>query len=452
MTYEALKARVAGTVITAFEPGHAEVCDALIWNGRKPGRRARVIVRAAAAKDVQEAVRYAAENGLSVSPRGGGHQFSGIASQADMVIDLGALDGLRIDIAQRTARVEPAVSNSRLAAALERHGLAFPTGHCGSVTLSGYLLGGGVGWNAAEWGIACFSVLAVEVVLADGSLVTASAEQHPDIFWAARGAGPAFFGIVTAYHLKLQEAPAAATTVVRIYPGRAVKQVADWAEKVMAEAPSCVEFTVKIAPGPGEPVLEAIATIFARTELQSREICAMLAAEAPAGALNVIGPMPTPIPVLYEFTEPSTPAGARYCVDSVWSNARLEELLVPLVASFEGASSSKNFAVIVLRPNAGPVPGGAAFSCSGRIFAAVYALWEDAAADGANQLWLRGAIAQLRPYLSGSYIGEADLESPANSLPTVSPDVSVRLSTLAEHYDPQGLFAGRGRVGQLAAE
>ena len=220
MNTDILQKRLRGAVITALEPRMATESDALIWNGRKPAARARLIVRAACTEDVAEAVRFAGDHGLTVSPRGGGHQFAGIAAGADMVIDLGALDGLRLDVEARTARVEPAVTNARLAAALERHGLAFPLGHCGSVPMSGYLLGGGVGWNSAEWGFACFSVTAVEVVLADGRMIVADATQNADIFWAARGAGPAFFGVVTAYHLSLQEAAKAISTAIRVYPGR----------------------------------------------------------------------------------------------------------------------------------------------------------------------------------------------------------------------------------------
>ena len=248
MTTDILRSGLRGALITALEPRLAAESDALIWNGRKPARRVKLIVRAACAEDVAEAVRFAAAKGLTVSPRGGGHQFTGIAAQADMVIDLGTLDGLKLDAEARTARVEPAVTNARLAAALERHGLAFPLSHCGSVPMSGYLLGGGVGWNSAEWGFACFSVMAVEVVLADGRIVTADAEQNADIYWAVRGAGPEFFGVVTAYHVKLQEAAKATSTSIRIYPAAMASQVADWAETVMAEAPPSVEFKTKVKP------------------------------------------------------------------------------------------------------------------------------------------------------------------------------------------------------------
>ena len=232
MTLNQLTSRLGGTVITAYDPSYAATCDELVWNGRKPERRARVIVRPADVGDVQEAVRYARRNGLSVSAKTGGHQFTGIAAKADMVIDLGSFDSLRVDTAKREATVGPAVSNSRLAAALDRHGLAVPVGHCGSVPMGGYLLGGGVGWNANAWGIACHSVLSLDIVLADSRLVTASPDTYPDLFWAARGAGPGFFGIVTSYRVALQDAPKALTTLVRVYPGARLEEVAHWAEDV----------------------------------------------------------------------------------------------------------------------------------------------------------------------------------------------------------------------------
>ena len=135
MNTELLKRRISGTVITAVEPAFATEHDGLIWNGRKPSQQARIIVRAASVGDVQEAVRFASANGLTVSPRCGGHHFTGIAARADLVIDLGAFKGLQIDAAARSARVGPAVTNLEMAVALDEKGLAFPLGHCGSVAM-----------------------------------------------------------------------------------------------------------------------------------------------------------------------------------------------------------------------------------------------------------------------------------------------------------------------------
>jgi FAD/FMN-containing dehydrogenase len=446
-----LQKRLRGAVISALEPRLASESDALVWNGRKPARRAKLIVRAACAEDVAEAVRFAGANGLTVSPRGGGHQFTGIATQADMVIDLGSLDGLKLDAEARTARVEPAVTNARMAAALERHGLAFPLGHCGSVPMSGYLLGGGVGWNSAEWGFACFSVTAVEVVLANGQLVTASAEHHADIFWAARGAGPEFLGIVTAYHLALQPARKAISTTIRIYPASATAAVADWAETVMAKAPACVEFTTKVTPTPDGPVLASIATVFARTDAEACAIHRALGEGAPE-ALQVIGPMPTPFAALYEATEPSMPQGRRYGVDTVWSDARYGEVLGRIVQGMARAPSEASMALVVLRSNAVATLDTAAFSCHGRVFGAVYAIWTDADGDAANIRWLRATIDDITPLATGAYVGEADLDRPHRVLRTLSLEVSARLAELRAAHDPAGLFLRHRRQEAVAAE
>lgn len=451
MNTDILKKRIRGAVITALEPRLAAASDDLIWNGRKPARRAKLIVRAAGAEDVAEAVRYAAQNGLTVSPRGGGHQFTGISTQADMVIDLSRLDGLKIDVQSRSARVEPAVTNARMAAALERHGLAFPLGHCGSVPMSGYLLGGGVGWNSAEWGFACFSVTAVEVVLADGRIVTANPKDHAEVFWAARGAGPDFFGVVTAYHVALQPARKAVSTAIRIFAASAVANVADWAETVMAKAPACVEFTTKVSPSPNGPMLAVIATVFADTDGEACAIHRALAEGAPQ-ALQVIGPMPTPFTALYEATDPSMPKGQRYAVDTVWSDGRYGEILARIVLGMSFAPSMSSMALVVLRSNAVSTPSDAAFSCHGRVFGALYAIWDQAEGDAANMGWLRVSIDTVAPICTGAYVGEADLERPHRALPTLTLAVQERLRQLRAAHDPKGVFLRRTLPESMAAE
>ena len=444
MQTDMLKRRLRGTLVTQFDPGHAEACDALVWNGRKPAHRARLILRAACADDVTEAVRFAAEHGLTVSPRGGGHHFTGIAAQADMVIDLGALDGLRIDPESRTARVEPAVTNARMAAALARHDLAFPLGHCGSVPMSGYLLGGGIGWNSGDWGVACFLVDAVEVVMADGRILTASETENPEIFWAARGAGPDFFGIVTAFHLRLMPAPKAILTGVRVYPLAQAFAVAAWAETAMAVAPANVELTLKIAtPPPGIPVqgllVEAIATVFATCDDAAHATLSDLFATAPE-AMQAIGPIPTPFDMLYGLTAQSMPEGLHYGVDSLWSDAPFPDLVQRIADGMAVAPSDRSLALMMLRSPRALPPGDGAFSRIGRIFGAVYAIWEDPGEDGAQLRWLRATTTAAAPLCLGAYVGEADLERGPRDLPTHAPGVEERLRALAARFDPGGLF------------
>jgi FAD/FMN-containing dehydrogenase len=317
--------------------------------------------------------------------------------------------------------------------------------------MSGYLLGGGVGWNSAEWGFACFSVAAVEVVLADGRMVTANATENADIFWAARGAGPGFFGVVTAYHLALQEAARAISTAIRVYPAAAVADVAAWAEAVMARAPASVEFTCKVTPTPDGPVIASIATVFGRSDAEACAIHTALAQGAPE-ALQVIGPMPTPFGALYEATAPSTPEGRRYAVDTLWSDASYGEVLGRIVQDMAHAPSEASMALVVLRPNAVETPADAAFSRHGRIFGALYAIWEDAGEDAANIGWLRTSVDRVAPICTGAYVGEADLDRPDRTLPTLSPAAEARLAELRAVHDPKGLFRRRAWPHAIAAE
>ena len=114
---------------------------------------------------------------------------------------------MTIDAGAMTARVQPGCRGNDLVAALAEHDLFFPAGHCIGVAVGGYLLQGGFGWNGRVHGPACMSVEAIDVVTADGETVRASATEHPDLLWAARGAGPGFFGAVTAFHLRVYPQP-----------------------------------------------------------------------------------------------------------------------------------------------------------------------------------------------------------------------------------------------------
>jgi FAD/FMN-containing dehydrogenase len=112
-----------------------------------------------------------------------------------MLIDLLRLNEVKIDPAARTAAIQPIVSNRDMMRLLEPYQLAFPVGHCPQVKASGYLLSGGIAWNASQWGQAALSVTAAEMVTAKGELITASAGQNADFFWAARGAGAGMFAM-----------------------------------------------------------------------------------------------------------------------------------------------------------------------------------------------------------------------------------------------------------------
>jgi FAD/FMN-containing dehydrogenase len=174
-----------------------------VWNGsidRKPS----LIARCSNVDDVVAAIRFARSQGLLVAVRGGGHSFPGLSVCDDgIVIDLGLMKGIELDLASRTARVQGGALLGELDAATQPHGLAVPAGIVTHTGIAGLTLGGGIGWVMRKYGLTIDNLLGVELVTADGEVVTASEDENADLFWGVRGGG-GNFGVVTEFEFAMQ--------------------------------------------------------------------------------------------------------------------------------------------------------------------------------------------------------------------------------------------------------
>jgi hypothetical protein len=165
-------------------------------------KRPRMIARCANVADVITSVNFAREQGLLLAIRGGGHNGPGLGSCNDgLVIDLSAMKSVHVDPKQRTVRVEPGCTSGDVDHATHAFGLAVPFGIVSTTGVAGLTLGGGTGYLTRKHGLTIDNLLAVDVVLADGSFVTANAEENADLFWAIRGGG-GNFGVVTSFVFK----------------------------------------------------------------------------------------------------------------------------------------------------------------------------------------------------------------------------------------------------------
>jgi FAD/FMN-containing dehydrogenase len=193
-----------GRVVTWDDPDYDAVRAACVWNG-DIDRRPWVIAQASSAADVAAAVRLAVGTGRDVAVRGGGHNFSGscIADGAVM-IDLGAMCDVQVDAATRRAVCGGGTRWSQLDAATQGHGLAAPGGFISHTGVGGLTLGGGLGWLSRKAGLSCDNLVSVELVTADGTVLRASADENPELFWAVRGGG-GNFGVVTLFEFQLHE-------------------------------------------------------------------------------------------------------------------------------------------------------------------------------------------------------------------------------------------------------
>src|SRR5258708_33684084 len=169
-----------------------------VYNGMID-RRPDAIVRCVDVADVTAAVNFARQDGLTVAIRGGGHNGAGLAvCDQGLVIDLSPMKGVRVDPTNRTVRVGPGCTQGDVDHATHAFGLAVPAGIVSTTGIAGLTLGGGTGYLTRKYGLTIDNLLAVDMVLADGSFVTANAEERPDLFWAVRGGG-GNFGIVTSF-------------------------------------------------------------------------------------------------------------------------------------------------------------------------------------------------------------------------------------------------------------
>jgi len=197
---ERLQQHVTGRVIT---PDDADYDTLRTTHYGAPGARPTVIVRASSTSDVVQVVAAARETGLELAVRSGGHSAAGHSTtESGILLDLGEMKDLEIDTENLTATAEPGLTAGEYNTAVGEHGLATGFGDTGSVGVSGITLGGGVGLLTRRYGMTIDSLLGVEIVTADGQVLEADAEHHPDLFWAVRGGG-GNFGVITRLTFRL---------------------------------------------------------------------------------------------------------------------------------------------------------------------------------------------------------------------------------------------------------
>jgi FAD/FMN-containing dehydrogenase len=198
--FDELAESLHGELLLPTSPGYDTTRR--IWNGAID-RHPACIARCTGVADVGAAVRFAREHDLEIAVRGGGHNVAGTAVCDDgVVIDLSAMRAVWADPASRTAWVQGGALWGDVDHETQAHGLATTGGIIGHTGVAGLTLGGGIGFLMRKHGLAVDNLLAAEVVTADGTIIRASADEHPDLFWALRGGG-GNFGVVTAFRFAL---------------------------------------------------------------------------------------------------------------------------------------------------------------------------------------------------------------------------------------------------------
>jgi len=454
---------IKGRVIGRGDSDYESTRTSLAWNGLKPDRYPELIVQPQDSADVVSAVNYARENGLKVSVRSGGHRWgSPVLREGGMLIDLGSFDFCEIDQANMTARLGPGLRNDDMLKKLNAVGLSFPAGHCSSVPVGGFLLNGGVGWNHATYGPSCFSVLSMEVVTAAGELITASESENQDYFWAARGGGGGFFGVVLNYTVRVYPAPKHLQMSTLIFPAAQAEAIGKWLQETVPTLSRGVESLVVLQPAP--PPLQATTSHIA-------VLGAIAFADSPAQADEWLAPfINCPLPdclmanhgetvdadKMFALMNGLLPAGKRVDGEAPMLTGDAGAHLGRSFELLQQAPSPQNSVLsVVLAPppaDAPPMPD-CAFSLPGYIVMFAYAVWDDPGADAENKQWLDNFAAAHAAATAGCYIGESRLNRADSSEGAYASPNWERYCELKRQYDPDNLFywfLGNEQVAQTA--
>ena len=436
--------KVRGRVVTRGQSDYEKTRQGLLWNRLIPDRFPDVIVDATTVEDVARAVEYAGATAMKVSVRSGGHSWCGAPlREGGMVIDVSLLRDISLDEASQTASVGPGLTGGELARALGGAGMAFPVGHCPTVGLGGYLLSGGLGWNSNVWGYGTYSVRAVDVVTAEGRLIRADHSNNSDLFWAARGAGPGFPGVVTGFQLQAQPLPVSATSTYT-YPIAASREIGEWLETIRDEIAREVELTVLLTAAPdGDKTLVLLGTAFCGSMEEAAALLAPLESCPAIGSALARQPVePTPFEALHAIIDSLSPEGHRYAADTVWSNAAASDVLDALVRAPELPSPTSLVVAVMHAPRPElERRADAAFSMSGAFWVTCYEFWDDEEDDDTHVNWVRGVMDTFAPLAVGHYVGEVDLLRTHDAARrSFSEPNWQRLSTVRDVVDPRGVF------------
>jgi FAD/FMN-containing dehydrogenase len=245
-----LQTAMTGFTGTVLRPGEEGYDDArAVFNGLID-RRPALIARCTSAADVAAAVRFGRAEGLTISVYGGGHSVTGAAVSDDgLCIDLRGLKDVSVDPATRTARVGGGVTWGELDAATQEHGLAVTGGRVPTTGVGGLALGSGSGWLERAFGFTCDNLIEAEVATAAGEIVTASATENPDLFWAIRGGG-GNFGIVTSFEFQLHPVGPEVLSGLVIHPLESAREVLRFYRDFLPTTPEqfACWFVLRLAP------------------------------------------------------------------------------------------------------------------------------------------------------------------------------------------------------------
>ncbi|KUJ86040.1 FAD-linked oxidase [Ruegeria marisrubri] len=443
---DSLVSALRGSVHRDGEPEFDEARS--LWNAmvdRKPA----LVIRALGTADVRLAVDFARENNLLMAVRSGGHQIAGHAVADDaLMLDLSNMNSIHVDPRARTARVEPGATLGDVDKETQAHGLAVPVGVNSTTGIAGLTLGGGFGWTTRKFGMTIDNLISADVVLADGSIVTASNDQNADLFWAIRGGG-GNFGVVTSFEFQLHPLGPQVLSGLIVHPIEQAPQLLREFAKIADTASDALTVWSVLRQAPPLPFLP--------DEWHGREVLVFAACytgpisegEKAMEPLRALGEPIADVISPHAFVDwqaafdPLLTPGVR----NYWKSHDLETLPDGAIDTLLNAISGlpdpacEIFIAHVGGRMAQIGPSDTAYPHrSSHFIMNVHTRWEDSAKDDTCIAWARQLFDDMAPFATGSvYVNfmPADEEERLSGAYGANRD---RLAAIKARYDPENLF------------
>ena len=440
-----LKPRLRGELLQPGDLGY-EVARR-VYNGMID-RRPAAVVRCADIADVVHSLNYARDNGILLAIRGGGHNGGGLGTCDDgLVIDLSRMRGIRVDPAAETVRVEGGCVWADVDHATHVFGQAVPSGMIASTGVAGLTLGGGIGHLTRRYGLTIDNLLSADVVLADGSLVTASEDHNVDLFWALRGGG-GNFGVVTSFLFRTHPV----STVYAgptFWPAERGPEVLRWYREFLPSAPEELSgffAYLVVPPAPMFPehlhMKKMCGIVWSYTgPLEDADNIFRPIRKFGPPALEMIGPMP--FPVLQSMFDALYQPGMQW----YWRADFFKHLSDAFIAEHAewGPKMPTMFSTMHLYPINGAAQrvgkNDTAFSYRDASFAQVIVgIDPDPANKELISDWTKGYWEAVHPYSAGGGYVNFMMDEGQERVRASYRDNYPRLAAIKKKYDPQNLF------------
>ena len=407
-------------------------------------RNPALIARCAGAADVVAAVNLARDRGLPLAVRGGGHNVAGLAVVDDgLVIDLSGMKGIHVDPAARRVRAEGGATWGELNRETQLHALGVTGGVISTTGIAGLTLGGGLGWLMAKYGLSVDNLRSAQVVTAAGKVLTASADEHPDLFWGLRGGG-GNFGVVTSFEFALHEVGPTITGGLAVHAFDDARDVLRFAREFAADLPDelmLIAALVHAPDGSGTKVAGLAVCHSGPEEQAQRDLAPLIGFGNPIDVQ--IGPMPYEL--VNQMLDDAFPAGSLNHWKSTFLETLSDEAIDALVDRFAAAPSPMSALALEYFHGAATRVPIEATACQHRTEGwnlLATSIWTDADDTDKNVAWTRETLAAMAPYAANRrWIGYLDRDDYAAdpAAAAYGPNYA-RLVEVKNTYDPTNLF------------